>query len=457
MAGSLRRVLVANRGEIAVRIIVACRKLGIESVLVVSDADRNGLATKMANKIVCIGPGPVQASYLKADTIIHAALANECDAVHPGYGFLAENASFARGCTNESLIFIGPSARSMELMGDKLTARALAIKQGVPVVSGSNEVATAEQALAYAKDLGFPILLKASGGGGGRGMRIVHSAAEIPTAFENASAEARIAFGNQTLYMERFIANARHVEVQIIADKHGNVIHLGERDCSIQRRHQKVVEESPSPVVDSSLYRRMADSAVRLAKHVGYESAGTLEFLLDQDTRDFFFLEMNTRIQVEHPVTEMVTGFDLVTEQLRIAEGQPLSISQEAVVRRGHAIECRINAEAPDEDFRPCPGKLTDWRPPQGDGIRVDSHCYPGYVVPPFYDSLLAKLVVHAGDRGSAVELMRGALDAFVVDGVQTTLPLLRRLFCHEAVESGRFDTTWLERVFMPKLGKEGS
>ena len=446
----ITRLFVANRGEIAVRIVAACRKLGIETVVGVSDADRQTLAAKMADRAICIGPAPAAASYLTMETVIAAAQGSGCQAIHPGYGFLAENAKFQRLCEEQGLIFVGPPASAMSAMGDKLRARQTAKDLQVPVIPGTGHVDTSAKALAFGREIGFPFLLKASAGGGGRGMRVVRSPDEVAGAFAGASAEASAAFSDSTLYIERYIERARHVEVQLLGDAFGKIIHLGERDCSTQRRHQKLIEESPSPVVDSPLRARMADAALRLAKHVNYVNAGTVEFVLDLDTMEYYFLEMNTRIQVEHPVTEMITGVDLVAEQIRIAGGESLSIAQDEVQLDGHAIECRINAEIPERDFMPSPGRISEWEPPAGTGIRVDTHCYPGYMVPPFYDSLLAKLIVHGTDRDEAVSRMAGALGSFRLTGVYSTLPFHRAVIAHPDFRNNRITTQWVEQEFCP-------
>ncbi len=402
----------------------------------------------MADRTICIGPALAAKSYLNMEAIVTAATGTGCQAVHPGYGFLAESAKFQSLCAQQGLIFVGPPASAISAMGDKLTARRTARKLNVPVVPGTAHVDTAEEVRRFEGRIGYPFLLKASAGGGGRGMRIVRSPDEIDGAFASARAEAQAAFDDPTLYMERYIKRARHIEVQILGDAYGKIIQLGERDCSIQRRHQKLIEESPSPVVDSSLRARMADAALRVAKHVGYVNAGTVEFMLDLDSMDFYFLEMNTRIQVEHPVTEMVTGIDLVAEQLRIASGAPLSISQDEVRIDGHAIECRINAEIPEQDFMPSPGRIIEWEPPSGTGVRVDTHCHPGYVVTPFYDSLLAKVIVHGQDRRAAISRMATALDGFKVKGVHSTLVFNRAVLAHPDFENGRVTTQWIEQKF---------
>ena len=445
----VKRLFVANRGEIAVRIVNACRKLGVEAVVGVSEADRDSAAARMADRAVCIGPAPAAQSYLRMETIVAAAQGTGCDAVHPGYGFLAERAAFQRLCADNGLTFVGPGAEAIEAMGDKLQARRMAAQLGIPTVPGTDHVQTAQQALDFGSKAGYPFLLKASAGGGGRGMRVVRAAGEVAAAFDGASAEARAAFGDPTLYIERFIERARHVEIQILADRHGRVIHLGERDCSTQRRHQKLIEEAPSPALDDALRARMAEAAVRLARHVSYSSAGTVEFILDADSREFYFLEVNTRIQVEHPVTEMVTGTDLVAEQIRVAGGEPLSMEQSQVELRGHAIECRINAEDAERDFMPVPGRLSQWDAPSGPGIRLDTHCHAGYFIPPFYDSMIGKLIVHAADRTAAVSAMQRALAAFKVAGVSTTIPFHQAVLAHPDFTQGRVTTRWVEEVFM--------
>ncbi len=446
---AVRRLFVANRGEIAVRIIDACRRLGIETVVGVSTADRETLAARLADRTVCIGPPRAPQSYLKAETLVAAALGSGCDAVHPGYGFLAERPAFQRLCADHGLLFIGPRAETIEAMGDKLRARGLARDLQVPILPGSGHIESSDQVMRFAEANGYPLLLKASAGGGGRGMRLVYSSEEVVPAWESASAEARDAFGDPTMYVERFIQRARHVEIQLMGDGHGHVVHFGERDCSVQRRYQKLIEEAPSPAVSSELRHLLADAAIHLASEVGYLGAGTVEFLLDMDTKEFYFLEMNTRIQVEHPVTEMVTGVDLVVEQIRSVSGGELTIGQESVRMRGQAIECRINAEMPDQGFKPSPGRITEWIPPTGYGIRVDSHCYPGYLIPPFYDSMIAKLIVHGHDRAAALAGMDRALGSFVVGEVPTTIPFHRRVLAEPTFREGKITTRWVEEDFM--------
>jgi acetyl-CoA carboxylase, biotin carboxylase subunit len=448
-ARPLKRVLIANRGEIAVRIIRACQTLGLETVAAVSQADRESLPARLATRAVCIGPSPARESYLRPELLVTAAKGTGCDAVHPGYGFLSERAAFARLCTQAGVTFIGPSAKAIEAMGDKLSAVQLAAAAGVPRVPGSGRVAGLPDAHAFAARHGFPILIKASAGGGGRGMRIVHRQADLARALDLAAIEAKGAFGDPSLYLETFIERARHVEIQVLGDSHGNVVHLGERDCSTQRRYQKLIEEAASPAVDADLREALAGAAIRLARQVNYQGAGTVEFIVDDDTRRWYFLEMNTRIQVEHPVTEMVAGRDIVVEQLRVAAGAALSFTQSDVKLAGHAIECRINAEDPARGFLPSPGTLQIWKPPQWPGVRIDSHCYAGYVVPPFYDSLLAKVIVHAGTRALAIDNMRAALGAFEVAGVPTTIPFHRDVLRHEDFRFARVTTRWVEEKFL--------
>jgi acetyl-CoA carboxylase biotin carboxylase subunit len=442
---SVTRVLVANRGEIAVRIIRACKSLGIETVAAVSEADRESLAAKMADRAVCVGPPRSTDSYLKASTLVAAAQATGCDALHPGYGFLSEQAELARTCAENEITFVGPSAENITKMGDKLEARKLAASCGVPIVPGSDHAKSIHDAAVLAEKIGYPVMLKASAGGGGRGIKLVWNASEMQATFRTAAAEARAAFGNETLYMEKYIGNARHIEVQVLGDTFGNVIHVGERDCSLQRRHQKIIEEAPAYVLSPQLRTKICDAAAKLAKSIRYQNAGTIEFIYDNDTEDFYFLEMNTRIQVEHPVTEMVTGLDLVAQQLLIARGQPLSLKQCDIQFMGHAIECRINAESPQHGFRPCPGRIIAWQPAEGAGIRVDSHCYAGYVVPPYYDSLLAKLIVHGKDRAEAAARTKQALAAFRVEGIDTGIPFLQTVIDDSEYLAGTVNTRWLE------------
>ena len=443
---SVTRVLVANRGEIAVRIIRACQSLGIETVAAVSDADRESLAAKMAQRAVCIGPARSADSYLKVENLIAAAQGTGCDALHPGYGFLSERAALAEACADNKIAFVGPSAKNITMMGDKLESRKIARGAGVPLVPGSEQARTPHEAAHLAEQIGYPLLLKASAGGGGRGIKLVWNAGEIENTFRVAAAEARAAFGNDTLYMEKYVGNARHIEVQILGDQQGNVIHLGERDCSLQRRHQKIVEEAPAYAVPPEVRVRICNAAATLARSIGYRSAGTIEFIYDNDTADFYFLEMNTRIQVEHPVTEMITGVDLVQQQLRIARGEALPYKQSDIAFTGHAIECRINAESPQHGFRPCPGRIAEWQAPTGPGVRLDTHCYPGYFVPPYYDSLLAKLIVHAGTRQEAADHTIKALREFHVSGIDTLIPFLETVIADPEYRAGAVNTRWLEK-----------
>ena len=441
------KVLIANRGEIAVRVIRACHELGIETVAVYSEADRDSLHVRMAGEAVCIGPPPAPESYLNVPRIISAAEVTGADAIHPGYGFLSENADFSEVCESCRITFIGPTADQIRAMGDKANARDTMKRAGVPIVPGTDApVEDVDEAMAEAERIGFPIIVKAVAGGGGKGMRVVRAALELPDLLRMAEAEARSAFGNGALYLERYLERPRHVEMQIMGDREGRVIHLGERDCSVQRRHQKLIEESPSTAVTPELRERLGEAALAGARSLGYVGAGTLEFLLDEDG-SFYFMEMNTRLQVEHPVTEMVTGLDLVTEQIRVAAGEPLSISQEDVAFRGHSIECRLNAEDPDHGFRPMPGTIREVLFPGGPGVRVDSHLYAGYRVPSQYDSLLAKLIVWSDTRERAIARMRRALKELLIEGVPTTQPFHLRVLEHPDFQRGDVNTRFIERL----------
>jgi len=447
-----KKILIANRGEIALRIIQACRELGIPTVAVHSTADRESLHVVYADEEVCIGPPPSPQSYLDISRIIAAAEITGADAVHPGYGFLAENAHFAEVLGECNMAWIGPSPETIRLMGDKAKARQTAAAAGVPVLPGSQEpLKDAAEATRMATEVGLPVILKASAGGGGRGMRIVPSLDKVAEQFSAARSEAEKAFGDGSIYMEKYLVAPRHIEFQIFGDRHGNVIHLGERECSIQRRHQKLIEESPSPALTPELRAEMGAAAVRLARAVDYENAGTIEFLLDQDGR-FYFMEMNTRIQVEHPVTEMVMGVDLVKAQIRVAAGEPLNM-ESGMTPRGHAIECRINAEDP-ERFTPSPGPLNTFHPPGGPGVRIDTHAYERYVIPPNYDSLVAKLIVHDADRQGAIARMRRALDLFVVEGIKTSIPLHQKILRHPRFASGDFSTRFMEEFLAEEKGR---
>jgi len=440
-----RKILVANRGEIAVRIIRACREMGIETVSVHSEADTDALHVHLADEDVCIGPGPATESYLNIPRIISAAEITNCDAIHPGYGFLAESAKFAEICESCEIKFIGPSPDTIRGVGDKAAARETMKGADVPILPGSDgPVATLEDARAAAEEVGYPVLLKASAGGGGRGMRRVRTPDELQGAYESASAEALAAFGNGELYLERLALNPRHVEVQILGDSRGNVVHLFERECSVQRRHQKLLEESPSPALDDATRRAICAAGVRAGKVLHYVGAGTVEFLLDAEGR-FYFMEMNARIQVEHPVTELITGRDLIKEQIRVTSGLPLSFRQEDVETRGHAIECRVNAEDPSRGFAPSPGTVTDLHLPGGPGIRVDTHLYAGAVVPPYYDSMVAKVLAHGETREEAIQRMRRALNELSLTGVRTTVPLLLEILQDVRFLSGDYDTGFLD------------
>jgi acetyl-CoA carboxylase biotin carboxylase subunit len=446
----LRRILVANRGEIAVRIVRACFDEGIDSVAVVARPDLDSLAARLADQVVVLEGTSTAQTYLSVGQIISAALATGCDAVHPGYGFLSERPALARACAEHGLKFVGPSAETIARGGDKLEARALAAQLGIPVGVGSGDLETADDAAKAAADAGYPVLLKAAAGGGGRGMSVVRTPEEIDLGFARAQQEALAAFGDGRMYLEHYVSNARHVEVQILADQQGNVVHLGDRDCSVQRRHQKLVEEAPAVAVASSMRTALAEAAIALCRALDYRGAATVEFLVDGDSDVFSFLEINTRLQVEHPVTEMVTGIDIVREQLSIAAGQPLSFTQKDVTVRGHAIECRLNAEDARAGFLPAPGTVTGWVPPQGVDLRVDSHCYPGYRIPPNYDSLLAKLIARGDDRAGAVDTLSRALHRFRIEGVATTIDFHRAVVRHGAFRANRISTRWVESEFIP-------
>jgi len=441
-----RKVLIANRGEIALRVIRACRELGIRTVAVYSEADRESLHVRFADEDVCIGPPAARESYLNIPRIIAAAEVTGADAIHPGYGFLAENAEFSEICELSGLTFIGPTPQQIRLMGDKAAARRTMREVGVPIVPGTDAIGDPDEALAQAREIGFPVLIKAAAGGGGKGMRVAADAGEFERQYSMARNEAAAAFGDDTVYVEKYLARPRHIEFQILGDSHGHVLHLGERDCSIQRRHQKLLEEAPSPALTPELRAEMGDAAVRGAKAIDYVGAGTIEMLLNEDN-SFYFMEMNTRIQVEHPVTEMCTGYDLVKEQIRAAAGLPLTVPDRPIHLRGHAIECRINAEDPARNFAPSPGTVAAFHAPGGPGVRVDTHVYAGYKVPPFYDSLLMKLIVHASNRDEAIARMKRALSETVIEGVHTTIPFLQAVMDHPAFIAGEVDTKFLERM----------
>ncbi len=441
-----KKVLVANRGEIAVRIIRALKELNITSVAVYSEADREALHTKIADQSFCIGPVSSSQSYLNIPSIMSVAEVSGADAIHPGYGFLAENAHFAEVCESSDIKFIGPSSDVISLMGDKSKARETMIKAGVPVVPGTeHNLADIESTLKIAEDIGYPVIVKAAAGGGGKGMRVAQNARDLEKAIQTAQTEAMAAFGNDDMYLEKFVEEPRHIEFQILADEHGNVIHLGERDCSIQRRHQKMLEEAPSPALAEDLREQMGEIAVKVAKSVNYSNAGTVEFLLDKNN-DFYFIEMNTRIQVEHPITEMITGVDLIKEQIKIADGQKLTMTQDDIVINGVAIECRINAENPDKNFMPSPGKLENYIVPGGPGVRIDSGVYPTYFIPPYYDSMIAKLIVWEKDREKALLRMERALNEFFIQGVDTTISFHLKILNNAYFRKGDYHTNFIHR-----------
>jgi len=445
------KILIANRGEVALRVIRACKEMGIASVAVYSEADATSLHAKLADEAVCIGPAPSKSSYLSAPNIISAAEITGAEAIHPGYGFLAENAEFAEVCRSCNITFIGPPPESIEKMGHKSVARETMAAAGVPVIPGSDgAIGALNEAIAFADEVSYPVMIKASAGGGGRGMRVVRGASEMKDSLETAQAEAQAAFGNPELYIEKCIEQPRHVEFQILADSHGKCIHLGERDCSIQRRHQKLVEEAPCPALDEGLRARMGEAALTAARAAAYVNAGTVEFLLD-GSGSFYFMEMNTRVQVEHPVTETVTGIDIIKEQIRIAAGETLQHSQDDVEIRGHAFEYRINAEDPDRDFMPGAGTITLYNPPGGPGVRVDSHLYSGYVVPSFYDSLLAKLIIWGETRAEAIARSRRALEEFIIDGIPTTIPFHEKVVANEAFGRGDVHTNFIAAHMLPE------
>lgn len=445
----IKRVFVANRGEIAVRVIHACQALGLETVLGVSEADRESMGAQLADRAICIGPAPASQSYLRPETLVTAATGTGCQALHPGYGFLSERAQFQRMCIEGGLIFVGPSAEAIGAMGDKLSAIRIAKRVGVPTVPGSEALRSEEEVRAAAAAIGYPCLLKASAGGGGRGMRILWGADALGAALASAKTEAQAAFGDSTVYLEKFIERAKHIEIQVLGDQHGNLVHLFERDCSVQRRHQKLIEEAPCRTLAPARRTEMAEAALALARAVGYSGAGTVEFVFDVDTERYYFLEMNTRLQVEHPVTEMITGVDIVQQQLRVAADERLSFRQSEVAIRGHAIECRINAEDPARGFAPSPGRVTRWAPPAGPGVRLDTHCSEGYFVPPFYDSMIGKLIVRGESRTQSAARMAAALSGFAVEGVKTTIPFHRDVLGHREFQDSQITTGWVENEFL--------
>lgn len=448
-----KRILIANRGEIAVRIIRACAEMGIETVAVYSEADKDAMHVYMADKAVCVGPPESQKSYLNIPAIITAAKITEAEAIHPGFGFLSENSKFASLCKMAGIKFIGPSPEAIELMGDKATARETMKKAGVPVVPGSEgKIFAADEGKIIADKIGYPVMIKASSGGGGRGMRVVYNEGDFIKLFNLCQQESKAAFNDDAMYIEKYIENPRHIEFQILADSFGKVLHLGERDCSLQRRNQKVVEEAPSIILNDELRKKMGNAAVAAALACGYENAGTVEFLLDRN-KNFYFMEMNTRVQVEHPVTEMITGIDIIKEQIKIASGERLTYNQEDIKITGHAIECRINAENPDLNFRPSPGKVTTFHVPGGFGVRVDSAIYEDYVISPFYDSMIAKLIVHGKDREEAISKIKVALSQFIIDGVDNNIDFLIKLLSEDDIKNNNYDTSYIEK-WLKKSGE---
>ncbi|MXP24695.1 ATP-grasp domain-containing protein [Altererythrobacter indicus] len=454
---AIKRLFVANRGEIALRVVKAAQALNIETVVAVSDADWESAAAKMADRAVVLGPASAAKSYLDPRLVVHAARESGCDGLHPGYGFLSERAILPRLCEDHGIAFVGPRPDVIEALGDKLQARAMASAAGVPLVPGSENIASGADARREGDRIGYPVLLKAAAGGGGRGMVIANNGDEAEAGFQRASAEAEAAFGDGTMFMERFVPEARHVEVQLMGDGQGKVLHFGERDCSVQRRYQKLIEEAPCAAMSDELRAKLHKSAIDLAASVNYRNAGTAEFLFDVQRQEFYFIEVNARIQVEHPVSEMISSFDLVQEQIRIAGGAGLSVGQDDVVLSGHAIECRINAEDAARDFAPSPGRITRWDAPTGEGIRLDSHMAEGAMIPPFYDSMVGKLIAHGKDRAEAIDRLVGAIDDFVIEGVPTTLGLQRAIATHPDFVANTIHTRWLEQVVLPQFGKDAA
>ena len=450
----MNKILIANRGEIAVRIIRACKEMNIKTVAVYSEADKNALHTKLADEAICIGPAPSNKSYLNIKNIIEAAYITGADSIHPGFGFLSENSQFAKICEESNIKFIGPSSKVIELLGNKSNSKKLMQKAGIPVIPGSDgSVKGLKDAILVAEEIGYPVMLKAAAGGGGKGIRVANNSSELETNYNIVKQEAKISFNDDEVYIEKFIKNPRHVEIQILADEHGNIIHLGERDCSIQRKHQKIMEETPSTAIDEKLRNKMGTAAVKAAKVAGYTSCGTVEFLVDSD-KNFYFMEMNTRIQVEHPISEMRTGIDIVKEQIRIAAGEELKIKQKEVEFKGHSIECRINAENPSKNFIPCPGQIKEINLPGGNGVRVDTAIYNGYVIPPNYDSMIAKIIVLGVNRNEAIAKMRRALEELVIDGVTTNRDFLFNIIRNPNFIRGNFDTSFIENEILKGMIK---
>ena len=447
----LRKVLIANRGEIAVRIIRACREMGIRTVAIYSEADKNALHTTLADEAICIGPAPSAKSYLNMKAILEAACLTGADSIHPGFGFLSENASFAKICEEMGIKFIGPKSKLIELLGNKSKAKETMKKAGVPVVRGSEGLlASKKQAVELAEEIGYPVMLKASAGGGGRGIRVAYSKDELEKEYDLVRQEAKISFNDDSIYLEKFIENPRHVEIQVLADEKGNCVHLGERDCSVQRRNQKVLEESPSGILDSKTRTKMGEVAVKAVKEIGYTNAGTIEFLVDKNL-DFYFMEMNTRVQVEHPVTEMVTGIDIIKEQIKIASGEKLSFTQKDIKFTGHSMEARINAEDPEKNFMPCPGTITGLHLPGGNGVRVDTAIYSGYTVPPTYDSMLAKIIVHGKDRNESIAKLKSAIAELVVEGIQTNADFILKILANKDFVNNNYDTSFIQKLLRIK------
>ena len=451
----LKKVLIANRGEIAVRIIRACREMGIRTVAIYSEADKEALHVSLADEAICVGPAPSNKSYLNMKAILEAACLTGADSIHPGFGFLSENSNFAKICEEMGIKFIGPNHKLIELLGNKSKAKETMKKAGVPVVPGSDGlIKNKEEAIELAEKIKYPVMLKASSGGGGRGIRVAYTKEQLEKAYDLVKQEAKVSFNDDSIYLEKFVENPRHVEIQILADEHGNCIHLGERDCSVQRRNQKVLEETPSSILDDKTRKKMGEVAVNAVKEIGYSNAGTIEFLVDKN-RDFYFMEMNTRVQVEHPVTEMVTGIDIIKEQIRIASGEKLSVKQKDIIFNGHSMEVRINAENPEKNFMPCPGTIIDLHIPGGNGVRVDTAIYPGYKIPPTYDSMIAKIIVHGKDRNESIAKMKSAISELVVDGITTNTDFILKILEDQDFKDNNYDTSFIEKKFSNKKAKK--
>ena len=451
----LKKVLIANRGEIAVRIIRACREMGIRTVAIYSEADKEALHVSLADEAICVGPAPSNKSYLNMKAILEAACLTGADSIHPGFGFLSENSNFAKICEEMGIKFIGPNHKLIELLGNKSKAKETMKKAGVPVVPGSDGlIKNKEEAIELAEKIKYPVMLKASSGGGGRGIRVAYTKEQLEKAYDLVKQEAKVSFNDDSIYLEKFVENPRHVEIQILADEHGNCIHLGERDCSVQRRNQKVLEETPSSILDDKTRKKMGEVAVNAVKEIGYSNAGTIEFLVDKN-KDFYFMEMNTRVQVEHPVTEMVTGIDIIKEQIRIASGEKLSVKQKDITFNGHSMEVRINAENPEKNFMPCPGTIIDLHIPGGNGVRVDTAIYPGYKIPPTYDSMIAKIIVHGKDRNESIAKMKSAISELVVDGITTNTDFILKILEDQDFKNNNYDTSFIEKKFSNKKAKK--